>query len=388
MTSRRTPLALGALLTLAAGCSKPAPAAKPPAAVTVATVERREAPYVVVANGVVEPMRTVAVQSQVTGVLTAVHFAEGDEVRAGQPLFTIDPRPYAAALRQARAVLARDEAQAESARREAERFAALVQKDYVTRSQADQSAANAAALRAMLEADRAAVEAARLDLENASIRAPVSGKTGGLLVREGNLVRPGTGAPLVVINQIRPTLVRFSVSERDFPVVQRYAADTALSVSVVPARADAAPAAAPVTGTLSFVDNGIDTTTGTVTLKARFENAARSLWPGQFVQVSLRLFVQPDAVLVPGEAVQTGQEGTFVFVVDDKSKALMRPVTAGRPVGRHVLIEKGLKGGERVVVDGQARIAPGATVEVRAAPAAPATPAAAPAVATRPEATP
>ncbi len=367
MTSRSLSPRLGALAVLvaAAGCSKPAPAAKPPAAVTVATVARREAPYVVVANGVVEPMRTVAVQSQVTGVLTAVHFAEGEEVRAGQPLFTIDPRPYAAALRQARAVLARDEAQAESARREADRFAALVQKDYVTRSQADQAAANAAALRAVLEADRAAVEAARLDLENASIRAPVAGKTGGLLVREGNLVRPGTGAPLVVINQIRPTLVRFSVSERDFPVVQRYAADSALHVQATPAQGGAAP----VEGTLSFVDNGIDTTTGTVTLKARFDNAARSLWPGQFVQVSLRLFVQPDAVLVPGEAVMTGQEGTFVFVVDDKSKALMRPVTAGRPVGRDVLIEKGLKGGERVVVDGQARIAPGATVEVRTAPA-------------------
>ena len=380
MTSRRLPLALAALpaaLLAAAGCSKPAPAAKPPAAVLVATAERHAAPYVVVANGVVEPMRSVAVQSQVTGVLTGVHFAEGDEVRAGQPLFTIDPRPYAAALRQARAVLARDEAQAESARREAERFAALVQKDYVTRSQADQAAANAAALRAVLEADRAAVQAAQLDLDNASIRAPVAGRTGGLLVREGNLVRPGTGAPLVVINQIRPTLVRFSVSERDFPMVQRHAAGKPLPVRVTPGRADAAP----IEGVLSFVDNGIDTTTGTVTLKARFANDARSLWPGQFVQVSLELFVQPDAVLVPGEAVQTGQEGTFVFVVDDRSKALMRPVVAGRAVGRQVLIEQGLKGGERVVVDGQARIAPGATVEVRAAPAVAAG-------ATKPEGTP
>lgn len=354
-----------ALLLVSAACSKPAPAAKPPAAVTVATVERHAAPYVVVANGVVEPMRTVAVQSQVAGVLTGVHFAEGDEVRVGQPLFTIDPRPYAAALRQARAVLARDEAQAESATREADRFAALVSKDYVTRSQADQSAANAAALRAVLEADRAAVDAARLDLDNASIRAPVGGKTGGLLVREGTVVRPGTTSPLVVINQIRPTLVRFAVSERDFPIVQKYAASRPLPVQVVPARAGDLP----IQGVLNFVDNGIDTTTGTVTLKARFDNGARSLWPGQFVQVSLELFVQPDAVLVPGEAVLTGQEGTFVFVVDDKSKAVMRPVVAGRAVGRQVLIERGLGGGERVVVDGQARIAPGATVEVRAAPA-------------------
>ena len=156
--------------------------------------------------------------------------------------------------------------------------------------------------------------------------------------------------------------MRFAVSERDFPIVQKYAASRPLPVQVVPARAGDLP----IQGVLNFVDNGIDTTTGTVTLKARFDNGARSLWPGQFVQVSLELFVQPDAVLVPGEAVLTGQEGTFVFVVDDKSKAVMRPVVAGRAVGRQVLIERGLGGGERVVVDGQARIAPGATVEVRA----------------------
>lgn len=364
--------ALGALVALAApaACSKPAPPRKTPVPVTVAVSERGTAPYVVLANGVVEPLRSVAVQSQVGGVLTGVHFREGDEVRAGQPLFTIDPRPYAARLRQAEAMLARDRAQAENARREAQRFASLVEKDYVTKSQADQAAANAAALGAALEADRAAVEAARLDLENASIRSLVAGKTGSLLVREGNLVRPGTEPPLVVINQIRPILVRFAVSEREFPLVQRYAAGRALTVRVTPSRDDATP----VEGTLSFVDNGVDTTTGTVTLKARFENADRRLWPGQFVSVALELYAQPDAVLVPAEAVMTGQDGAFVFVVDAAGRAAMRPVVAGRTVGRRTLIERGLEGGERVVTDGQARLSPGATVDVKA-PAAPAAPA-------------
>lgn len=351
-------------MTVIAACSKPAAPPKPPVAVTVATAARRAAPYVVIANGVVEPSRTVAVQSQVGGVLTQVYFKEGDDVQAGQRLFEIDPRPYAAELRKAQAMLARDEAQAESARREADRFAALVQKDYVTKSQADQAAANAAAMRATADADRAAVDAAKLDLENASIRAPVSGKTGGLLVREGNLIRTGAATPLVIINQIRPTLVRFVVGEREFPIVQRYAATKTLRVRVVPSRQDVAADE----GTLSFVDNGVDTTTGTITLKATFENGARRLWPGQFVQVALELYVQPDAVLVPSEAVLTGQEGTFVFVIDSANKALMRPVVAGRAVGNQMLIERGLDGGERVVVDGQAKIAPGAKVEVKAVP--------------------
>jgi multidrug efflux system membrane fusion protein len=350
-----------ALSWAAAGCSSPPPAQKPPVPVTVATSERGPAPYVVFANGVVEPLQTVAVRSQVGGVLTGVRFREGDEVQAGQLLFQIDPQPYVAALRQAEAVLARDKAQAENAKRDAERFAALVQKDYVTKSQADQAAANAAALSAVLEADRATVSTARFNLDNASIRAPVSGKTGSLLLREGNLVRPEASEPLVVINQIRPILVRFAVTERDFPLVQRYAAGRALTVHVTPPREGAPPAE----GTLSFVDNGVDTTTGTVILKARFVNGDRALWPGQFVKVALELFVDPDAVTIPTEAVQTGQDGNFVFVVDASNAAMMRPVVAGRILGHRTLIEKGLAGGERVVIDGQARLSPGAKVEIK-----------------------
>lgn len=352
--------ALAALAALE-GCSKAAAPARPPVAVTVATSERGEAPYLVTANGIVEPLQSVALQSQVGGVLARVHFREGDEVRKGQVLFTIDPQPYQSALRQAEAVLARDVAQSENAKRDATRFAALVEKDYVTRSQADQAAANAAALAAVVEADRAAVETAKFNLDNATIRAPIAGKTGSLLVREGNLVRPGAEPPLVVINQLRPILVRFAVAEREFPLVQEYA-----SRGVLPVRAaQVAGAAHPLTGTLSFVDNGVDTTTGTVTLKAKFDNGEHQLWPGQFVRVELELYREASAVMVPSEAIQTGQDGRYVFVVDVNGTAQMRPVTAGRTIGDKTVLETGLEAGVRVVTDGQAKLAPGSKVDIK-----------------------
>lgn len=348
-------------------CSKPAAPTKPPVAITVATSEKGEAPYVVAANGVVEPLQTVAIQAQVGGMLTRVHFKEGDEVREGQVLFSIDARPYEAALKQAQAMLARDIAQAENAKRDADRFAALVAKDYVTRSQADQAAANAAALAAAVDADRAMVATQRFNYDNATIRAPISGKTGSLLVREGNIVRPGAEPALVVINQIRPILVRFAVPDREFPQVQRYAAGKSLPARAIHTIGDGTAAI----GSLSFVDNGVDSTTGTVLLKARFDNGDRQLWPGQFVRVELELFREPGAVMVPTTAVQTGQNGTFVFTVDDKMKAVLRPVTAGRVVGERTVIEQGLSVGERVVTDGQGKLAPGSKVAIKDTPASP-----------------
>ncbi|MBC7843604.1 MAG: efflux RND transporter periplasmic adaptor subunit [Gemmatimonadaceae bacterium] len=358
--SRTVPVAL--LLAVVA-CTKPSVPPKAPVAVTVANSTQGEAPYIVAANGVVEPLQSVAIQSQVGGVLTRVHFKEGDEVREGQVLFSIDSRPYDAALRQAQAMLARDVAQAENAKRDAERFAALVAKDYVTRSQADQATANAAALAAVVDADRATVSTQRLNLDNATIRAPITGKTGSLLVREGNLVQPGAAPPLVVINQIRPILVRFAVPDREFPQVQRYAAGRTLAARAIHSNGDGSA----VPGSLSFVDNGVDSTTGTVLLKARFENGDRQLWPGQFVRVELQLFSDPAAVLVPSQAVQTSQTGTFVFTIDEKGKAVMRTVTAGRVVGDLTVIEQGLKVGERVVTDGQGKLAPGSTVAIKEA---------------------
>ncbi len=361
VTLTRSLAAATAALSLA-GCAKPAAPVKPPVAVTMGVAETGEAPYVVAANGVVEPLQSVAIQSQVGGVLTRVHFTEGDEVTQGQVLFSIDARPYAAALAQAEALLARDIAQAENAKRDAERFAALVAKDYVTKSQADQSAANAAALAAAVNADRATVQTQRLNLDNATIRAPISGKTGSLLVRAGNLVRPGAEPPLVVINQIRPILVRFAIPDREFPLVQQYASGKRLPARAIHSTGDGSAAV----GSLSFVDNGVDSTTGTVLLKARFDNADRTLWPGQFVRVELELFRQSSAVLVPAPAVQVGQNGAFVFTLDEQGKAVLRPVTAGRTIGDRTVIEQGLKAGERVVIDGQGKLAPGSKVSVKA----------------------
>ena len=180
-------------------------------------------------------------------------------------------------------------------------------------------------------------------------------------LRAGNLVRPGASQPMVMINQIRPILVRFAVPDREFPQVQRYAKGTTLPARAIHASGDGSA----VLGSLSFVDNGVDSTTGTVTLKARFDNADRQLWPGQFVRVELQLFSDPAAVLVPSQAVQTSQTGTFVFTIDDKGKAVMRPVTAGRMVGELTVIEQGLKAGERVVTDGQGKLAPGSVVAIK-----------------------
>lgn len=357
---------------LAAACTKPAKPGKTTVPVTVTLAELGDAPYQVTANGIVEPLQSVAVQSQVGGVLTAVKFKEGDEVQAGQILFEIDPIPYRAALQQAQAVLARDQAQSANAQRDADRYAALAQRDFVTRSQADQAMSNATALKAVLDADKASVATAQFNLDNASIRAPVSGKTGALLVRQGNLVRSNATTALVQINQIHPILVRFAVPEKELQLVQQYSRGGAAL------RATARPAhdGVPVVGALSFVDNGVDTTTGTVTLKARFPNDDNRLWPGQFMPVTLDLFVQAGAVLVPSVAVQTGQDGLFVWIVDDAGKAQLRLVKVARAFGEKSVIASGLSAGERVVVDGQSRLTVGATVDIKTVGAAAKAPAA------------
>ncbi|MCX5763355.1 MAG: efflux RND transporter periplasmic adaptor subunit [Gemmatimonadetes bacterium] len=357
---------------LAAACTKPATPGKTTVPVTVTLAELGDAPYQVTANGIVEPLQSVAVQSQVGGVLTAVKFKEGDEVQAGQILFEIDPIPYRAALQQAQAVLARDQAQSANAQRDADRYAALAQRDFVTRSQADQAMSNATALKAVLDADKASVATAQFNLDNASIRAPVSGKTGALLVRQGNLVRSNATTALVQINQIHPILVRFAVPEKELQLVQQY------SRSGAALRATARPAhdGVPVVGALSFVDNGVDTTTGTVTLKARFPNDDNRLWPGQFMPVTLDLFVQAGAVLVPSVAVQTGQDGLFVWIVDDAGKAQLRLVKVARAFGEKSVIASGLSAGERVVVDGQSRLTVGATADIKTVGAATKAPAA------------
>jgi multidrug efflux system membrane fusion protein len=348
-----------------AACATQAPQKAPPVPVEVAAVTTIAAPLTIGANGVVEPLQTVAVQAQVSGTLDAVNFREGDDVQAGQVLFRIDPRPYEATLRQVEATLARDEAVAQNAQRDAERYKALVEKDYVTKSQADQAASTATSAQATVIADRAAVDNARLNVSYTTIKAPISGRTGRLLVLQGNLVRANSD-PLVVINQLRPILVRFPVAQHDFPALQRRNARGPVSVRVIAADSTKVDEA----GTLAFLDNAVDSLTGTVTAKARFQNQGNGLWPGEYVRVNVELEVQANAIAVPTRAVLTGQQGYYVFVIGADRVAKVRPVSVGRVVGELTTIDKGLAAGEQVVVDGQSRLTPNAQVDVKAAPKA------------------
>jgi multidrug efflux system membrane fusion protein len=352
-----------AVAVLTTACAKPATPVKPPVTVSVATAERGNAPYVVHANGLVEPAQTVAVQSQVGGVLTRVLFKEGDEVKAGQTLFEIDPRPFKAALDQAVAVQARDQANAEAMQRDADRYSALVLKDFVTKSQADQAVGQAAAAKSLVAADRAAVENAKFNLENATITSPITGKSGILQVKQGNLVKPGSNPPLVVINQIHPIDVHFTVPDRELPLVQKYSDGKKKLRVIVTPRGEASAES----GELNMLDNGVDTTTGTVTLKAQFLNPAGHLWPGQFVAVAVEVYTQENAVLVPTSAVQTGQDGQFVFVVTNNA-AVVHPVVAGLTVGDRTVIDKGIDAGMVVVTDGQSRLTPNAKVQITKSP--------------------
>jgi len=363
MSSRYSPVLLCGLALVAGACSKKEPPKRPPTPVSVTTVHRTTMPYVLTSNGVVEPLQTVSVEAQVSGILQRVAFSEGQDVHVGDVLFQIDSRPYVATLNQARGQLARDEAQAANARREAARYDALVQQGYVTRSQTDQAAATAASAAAAVEADRATVAKAQVDVSNCTIRAPITGRTGSLLVRQGNVVK-ASGDPLVVINQIQPILVRFTVPQSQFPDIQKYySANKALTVLVSPSEGSSTT----YNGTLSFVDNNVDANSGTVLLKAKFDNAQGTLWPGQFVKVALQLYVDANALTVPAAAVLTSQQGTYVFTVDQKNSAKMQPVQVARTVDSVAVIGSGLAEGERVILTGQSRLISGAKVSIKGA---------------------
>jgi multidrug efflux system membrane fusion protein len=321
-------------------------------------------PYIVTANGVAEPMQTVAVESQVNGILNRVTFAEGQPVQVGQVLFEIDPRPYVAVLDQARAQLAKDQAMASSAQRDAARYASLVKEGYVTGSQADQAEAAAASAVATVAADRANIQKAALDVANTTIRAPISGRTGSLLVRQGNLVKANSTPPLVVINQIQPILVRFAVAQSQFPDIQRYyRGGNALQVRATPSEGSGVP----LLGTLAFVDNNVDSTSGTVLLKARFSNPDGTMWPGQYMSVALQLYVDANALTLPAPAVLTGQQGTYVYTIDTAGTAKQRPVQVSRTVDSLAVITSGVTLGEQVIVDGQSRLIPGSKVAIKGA---------------------
>jgi multidrug efflux system membrane fusion protein len=357
----RFPAAPLAVVLLAFGCSRGRAGAPSKVPVTIARAEQRAVPYEITATGTVEPRQTVSVQSQVTGVLTEVGFREGEDVEVGQVLFRIDPRPFQAALDQAQAILARDVAQANNAQLDADRYAELVKQDYVTKSDYDAKRAAAEGLTATVRADSAAVANAELNRNWATVRAPIAGRTGRLLVRPGNLVRANTD-PLVVINQIHPILVRFAVPEASLAEIQRHRRNR-LAVLVSPSKQDTAFDS----GVLTFVDNNVDTTTGTVLLKAEFANGSNVLWPGEFLNVRLQLYVEEKALVVPSQAVMTGQQGAYLFVVNQDGTAQTRPVTVERTSGAYTVLSQGVQAGDQVVTDGQLRIVSGAPVEVKGA---------------------
>jgi len=356
---------IAAAFLTAVGCSKEdARAGAPPEAapVTVASVARQDIPVEVRAIGHVEPFTTVDVKARVGGQVTRVGFREGQNVRKGDLLFQIDPRPYQAALAQARAQLERDRALARNAEEDVKRYTALVQKDYVTREQYDATRANAAAALASARADEAAVENAQLQLSYCTVTAPVSGRTGSVLVHPGNIVTGNDDKPLVVLNQIQPVYVTFSVPESSLAQIrERVRPGENLKVVASPA----GNASRIQSGELSFVNNAVDAGTGTILLKATFANEDEGLWPGEYVDVVLTLATESQAITVPTQAVQTGQAGEYVWVVRRDLTVESRPVTVSRTQGPIAIVARGLRVGEQVVTDGQLRLAPGARVEIR-----------------------
>lgn len=369
-------LALLACGLLAAGCSSDKGAARRRGGkvpVKVARVQQKPMPLDLRAIGTVEPYRTVSVRSQVSGLLEKVDFTEGQEVQKGQLLFEIDPRPFQAALAQAEQKLAGDRADQKTAQAQLDRYAKLVKKGFVTQQAYDDAKAKASSLSAAVAGDKSAVSAARLDLQYCSLRAPIAGRTGAVLVHIGNVVKALDTQPLVVINQVKPIRVRFAVPEPSLPRVRAHAHDH-LPVKVTPGQTDAAledaPGIAPATGVLSFIDNTVDADTGTILLKADFPNGDEQLWPGEYVNVDLLLGQDDKAVVVPTAAVQSSQKGTFVFVVNSDGTVSSRSVTVARSDDREAVIAKGVKPGETVVTDGQMRLRPGVHVQVMGSAAA------------------
>jgi len=328
--------------------------------VTAGIAENRSVPIQVKAIGHAEPYSTISIKARIGGELLQVNFTEGHDVNKGQLLFTIDPRTYKTTLESAEANMLRDKALEKKALEDLRRYSELLKDELVSRSQYDLAFANAEAAKAVVSADKSAVENARLQLEYCSIYAPASGRTGDLLVNKGNLIKANDDKAMVVINQIQPIYVTFTVPEKDLPQIKKHMAVGKLKVSAF----ISAEESIPEEGVLTFIDNAVDTATGMIKLKASFENKNKQLWPGQFVNVVITLAMLSDAIVVPSEALQTGQHGEFVFIIKDDI-AEMRQVTAGVTYENMTVIEKGLALGEQVVTDGQMRIVPGGKVEIK-----------------------
>ena len=354
-------LSAASLALVLSACSKGGDAARGgaprPVTVRVATAVEKDVPVEVSAVGRIVSSQSVQIRPQVSGELVAVRFTEGQTVRKGDVLFELDRRPYEAALAEAKARLAQDEVRAENARADAARYEELVQKEYVTRQQYDQAKANAAALGAQVTADQAAAQRAQLNLAYCTIRSPLSGRTGKRRVDVGNLVAAGAPEPLLTIEQVKPVFVEFSIPERSLGAAR--ARGEAPKV-----RVQTAGRGPELTGTVAFVDNAVDAATGTVLLKARLENEDETLWPGQTVDVRLRVGERAKAVVVPASAVAAGQQGDYAYVVSADKKAQLRNVVVEQAGESEAVIGKGIQAGETVVVEGQLRLRPGVPVEI------------------------
>jgi len=368
-TNHIRPTVLGLLVVFSwlwfTGCSgnAAAPPPPPPVSVTSATVVQKTMPLQVRAIGSVEAYSNVSVKTQITGELTGVFFKEGDDVKKGQLLFTLDRRPYEATLKQAEAALARDQAQLANAQSQQNRYDSLYKAGVVSKEQFDQMQMNFEAMNAAVIADKAAIENAKVQLIYCSIYSPINARAGTLMIHQGNMIKANDTPFLVSLNQIEPIYVTFTVPEQELPAIKRYIAGGKLAVQAMIPNDNRGPAS----GKLSFIDNAVDTTTGTIKLKGEFVNADRRLWPGQFVDVVLTLTEQPNAIVIPSQALQTGQQGQFVFVVKPDMTVEARPVTVNRTSDGQTVIDKGLSQGEQIVTDGQLRLVPGSKVELKQA---------------------
>jgi multidrug efflux system membrane fusion protein len=333
-----------------------------PLFVKTAKAVAKPMPVLIEAVGSVEPEHSVQVRAQVSGLLQSVLFKEGDKVKSGQLLFEIDPRTFEALYRQSQAQLARDEAQLENAKVQRDRLEPLLKREFITRQEFDVAVTSTKSLEATVDADRALLEQARIQLEFSRIHAPISGRTGALAVKPGNLVAAGAGgggAPLVTINSTDPILVSFSIPERQLEEIRRYQNEKAMKIEILPDRSGPAVAE----GKLVFIDNTVTPQTGTVVLKTRVTNKEEALWPGQFVNVRIVLKIEPEAVVVPEVAVQPGQQGSFVYMVND-GKARIQPVKVSRQIGGEVVIADGIKADDIVLTEIPQAIAPGVAVQI------------------------
>jgi multidrug efflux system membrane fusion protein len=354
-------LLLALLLGLAACSQEHKAPPPPPVPVAVAEVTAKDVPIQLKAIGNVEAYSTVSIKSRLAGQLVKVNFQEGQDVKEGELLFVIDPRPYEAALKQAQANLQRDKALATKAQADARRYAELIQKQFVSQQEYDQARSTAESLAATVNADQVAVENARLNLSYCYIKAPINGRTGSLIAHQGNMIKENADTAMLVINQIQPIYVSFAIPEQNLAELRKYVATEQVPVEAVIAGQEANPE----TGVLSFIDNSVDKATGTILCKATFANLHKRLWPGLFVNTVVKLSTQRHAILIPAQALQTSQTGQLVFVVQPDLTVAVRPVKVARSYNGDVIIAEGLQPGERVVTEGQLRLVAGAKVQIK-----------------------